>query len=68
MWTIGEVHIPSALLFDLGVYLIVVGLALHILRALGGQLDRDEEMRKQRARDKARSMRRRREVGVGKEK
>lgn len=53
---IGDVHVPSALLFDAGVYLIVVGLIMHILTSLGGQLDQDEEMRKQRARDRARSM------------
>jgi len=48
--------LPSALLFDAGVYLIVVGLMMHILSSLGGQLDQEEEMRKQRARDRARSM------------
>lgn len=53
---IGEIHIASALLFDLGVYLIVIGLTMHILNSLGGQLDRDEEMRKQRARDRARRL------------
>lgn len=53
---IGDMHIPSVLLFDAGVYLIVVGLIMHILTSLGGQLDQDEEMRKQRARDRARSM------------
>ncbi|MGP6174667.1 Na+/H+ antiporter subunit A [Corynebacterium sp. A21] len=53
---IGEMHIASVLLFDAGVYLIVVGLIMHILTSLGGQLDQDEEMRKQRARDRARSM------------
>lgn len=53
---IGEIHIASALIFDLGVYLIVIGLTMHILNSLGGQLDRDEEMRKQRARDRARRL------------
>ncbi|WP_080796747.1 Na+/H+ antiporter subunit A [Corynebacterium pacaense] len=53
---IGDVHVASALLFDLGVYLIVIGLVMHILHSLGGQLDRDEEMRKQRARDRARRL------------
>ncbi|QGU08355.1 Na(+)/H(+) antiporter subunit A [Corynebacterium occultum] len=53
---IGDMHIPSVLLFDAGVYLIVVGLIMHVLTSLGGQLDRDEEMRKQRARDRARAM------------
>ncbi|MCK2199988.1 Na+/H+ antiporter subunit A [Corynebacterium callunae] len=66
---IGEMHIPSALIFDLGVYLIVIGLVMHILTSLGGQLDRDEEMRKQRARDRARrlarNMRRKQAATVG---
>ena len=53
---IGNMSLPSALLFDAGVYLIVVGLMMHILSSLGGQLDQEEEMRKQRARDRARSM------------
>lgn len=53
---IGDVSLPSALVFDLGVYLIVVGLTLLILNSLGGQLDREEEMRKQRARDRARNL------------
>ncbi|ANE04903.1 Na+/H+ antiporter subunit A [Corynebacterium crudilactis] len=63
---VGEMHIASALIFDLGVYLIVIGLTMHILNSLGGQLDRDEEMRKQRARDRARRLARnqRREASV----
>lgn len=54
---IGDVHVASALLFDLGVYLIVIGLVVHILNALGGQLDKDEEDRKQRARERVQAMR-----------
>ena len=56
---IGDVSLPSALLFDAGVYLIVVGLALYVLSSLGAKLDQEEEMRKQRARDRARSLARR---------
>lgn len=55
---IGKVSITSVLVFDAGVYLVVVGLILHILDSLGAQLDRDEDMRKQRARDRARRLRR----------
>ncbi|MDY3126989.1 MAG: Na+/H+ antiporter subunit A, partial [Corynebacterium sp.] len=55
---IGGVSTPSALVFDLGVYLIVVGLTLYILNSLGGRLDEEEEIRKQRARDRARSLQR----------
>lgn len=50
------VSLPSALIFDLGVYLIVIGLALHVLHSLGGKLDEEEEIRKQRARDRARQL------------
>lgn len=53
---VGETHLPSALLFDAGVYLIVIGLIMHILTSLGGQIDQDEAARRQRARDRARSM------------
>nr|WP_152821758.1 MULTISPECIES: Na+/H+ antiporter subunit A [unclassified Corynebacterium] len=53
---IGETHLPSALLFDAGVYLIVIGLTMHILTSLGAQIDLDEAARRQRARDRARSM------------
>ena len=42
--------------FDLGVYLVVIGLTMHILHSLGGKLDEEEEIRKQRARDRARSL------------
>lgn len=54
---IGKVSLSSVLLFDAGVYLIVLGLTIRILDTLGGQLDQDEQMRKQRARDRARRLR-----------
>ena len=53
---IGAVSLPSALVFDLGVYLIVVGLTLYVLSSLGAKLDKEEDLRKQRARDRARSL------------
>lgn len=56
---VGDVSLPSALVFDAGVYLIVVGLTLYILNSLGAKLDEEEDMRKQRARDRARSLARR---------
>ncbi|MBI9001023.1 Na+/H+ antiporter subunit A [Corynebacterium sp. CCM 9185] len=56
---IGTVHVVSPLLFDAGVYLIVIGLVLHILRSLGAQLDIDEEQRRRRARERARRLARR---------
>ena len=36
---VGEVHIVTSLLFDVGVYLVVVGLMLDILRSLGSGID-----------------------------
>lgn len=37
----GDVKLVTALFFDLGVYLIVVGLVLDVLRSLGARLDED---------------------------
>ncbi|MEX3650334.1 MnhB domain-containing protein, partial [Mycolicibacterium porcinum] len=36
---LGSVKMVTALFFDLGVYLIVVGLVLDILRSLGARVD-----------------------------
>ena len=36
---LGDVKFVTSLLFDLGVYLIVVGLVLDVLRSLGARLD-----------------------------
>ncbi|SKU24868.1 putative monovalent cation/H+ antiporter subunit A [Mycobacteroides abscessus subsp. abscessus] len=35
----GHVKIVTAIFFDLGVYLVVVGLVLDVLRSLGARLD-----------------------------
>ncbi|MDO5645188.1 MAG: Na+/H+ antiporter subunit A [Dermabacter sp.] len=40
---LGEVELASALVFDIGVYLIVIGLVLDFLRTLGEQIDRHQE-------------------------
>ncbi|WP_124054642.1 Na+/H+ antiporter subunit A [Arcanobacterium ihumii] len=40
----GDVKIASALLFDGGVYLVVIGLVLEILRSLGAEIDRHGEI------------------------
>lgn len=40
---IGEVHFATSVVFDVGVYLIVVALVLEILRSLGAELDRQHE-------------------------
>lgn len=56
LWLVGPVSLPTALIFDAGVYLTVVGLAMHILNSLGAKLDIEEDMRKQRARDRKRAL------------
>lgn len=52
---LGDIKLVTALFFDLGVYLIVIGLVLDILRSLGARLDSKEEQL---------ALRRRVEVGV----
>jgi len=39
----GEIKIVSTLLFDIGVFLVVVGLMLDVLRTLGAEVDRQGE-------------------------
>src|SRR5699024_8802364 len=36
---VGDVHVVTSLFFDIGVYLVVIGLVLDILRSLGSGLD-----------------------------
>ncbi|MFN3520563.1 MAG: hypothetical protein ACK4YT_14060, partial [Sphingomonas sp.] len=36
----GELHLVSSLGFDVGVYLVVVGLVLDLLRTFGARIDR----------------------------
>jgi multicomponent Na+:H+ antiporter subunit A len=40
---VGHLHLITSLFFDIGVYLIVVGLVLDILRSLGAEVDRHIE-------------------------
>lgn len=40
----GSVHFATALVFDVGIYLAVLGLSLEILRSLGGEIDRHGEI------------------------
>ena len=40
---LGDVKLVTALFFDLGIYLIVVGLVLDVLRSLGARLDVENE-------------------------
>lgn len=40
---LGSLDVVSAAVFDIGVYLVVVGLVLDVLRSLGAELDRQQE-------------------------
>ncbi|MGC4855243.1 Na+/H+ antiporter subunit A [Micromonospora sp. DT4] len=40
---VGDAHLVTSLFFDIGVYLIVIGLLLDILRSLGAEVDRHIE-------------------------
>lgn len=40
---LGTISIGTSTIFDIGVYLVVVGLVLDILRSLGGEVDRQDE-------------------------
>ena len=40
---IGSLDVVSATVFDIGVYLVVIGLVLDVLRSLGAELDREQE-------------------------
>jgi multicomponent Na+:H+ antiporter subunit A len=51
---VGDLHLVSSVLFDIGVYLVVVGLVLDLLRALGSHIDR-QVLRERRAADAANS-------------
>ena len=44
LWGFGEVAIATAVFFDIGVYLVVIGLILEILRSLGAEIDRHGEI------------------------
>jgi multicomponent Na+:H+ antiporter subunit A len=37
---LGDVHLVTSVLFDVGVYVLVVGLVLDVLRSLGSGIDR----------------------------
>ncbi|RPF23405.1 Na+/H+ antiporter subunit A [Myceligenerans xiligouense] len=40
---LGDVHLVTSLFFDIGVFLLVVGLVIDILRSFGAELDRQAE-------------------------
>lgn len=41
---LGEIHLVSAMVFDIGVFLVVVGMMVDILHTLGAELDRQQEV------------------------
>ena len=40
---VGAIHLVTSVFFDIGVYLVVVGLVLDVLRSLGAEVDRQAE-------------------------
>ncbi|MGH8827562.1 MAG: MnhB domain-containing protein, partial [Jiangellaceae bacterium] len=40
---LGDIHFVTSIFFDMGVYLVVIGLMLDILRSLGGGIDQQGE-------------------------
>ncbi|HET7305099.1 MAG TPA: MnhB domain-containing protein [Segeticoccus sp.] len=44
---VGSVHVVTSLFFDIGVYLVVIGLVLDILRSLGSAIDTMQEQEEQ---------------------
>src|SRR5690606_15413281 len=49
---LGDPHLVTSLVFDIGVYLVVIGLLLDLLRTLGSRLDR-QILREERKREQA---------------
>ncbi|HEY9293061.1 MAG TPA: Na+/H+ antiporter subunit A [Microlunatus sp.] len=40
LWRVGDVHLVTSMFFDIGVYLVVVGVMLDLIRSLGAGIDR----------------------------
>ncbi|MGC5627607.1 Na+/H+ antiporter subunit A [Georgenia sp. Z1344] len=51
LWPFGDVHLVTTLFFDMGVFLVVIGLVLDILRSLGAEVDRHGELEGEQAPD-----------------
>jgi multicomponent Na+:H+ antiporter subunit A len=43
VWLFGHLEFVTSTFFDIGVYLVVIGLALDVLRSLGSEVDRQQE-------------------------
>lgn len=52
---LGDLHLVTSLLFDIGVYLVVIGLMFDILRTLGSALDEQIEAEDEAADDRGRA-------------
>ena len=44
---LGELHLVTSVFFDIGVYLVVIGLALDVMRSLGGGIDRHAQQQEE---------------------
>ncbi|QDP95929.1 Na+/H+ antiporter subunit A [Microlunatus elymi] len=40
LWLLGDIHLVTSVFFDIGVYLVVVGVMLDLIRSLGAGIDR----------------------------
>jgi len=43
VWLFGHVEFVTSTIFDVGVFLVVVGLTLDVLRSLGAEVDKQQE-------------------------
>jgi multicomponent Na+:H+ antiporter subunit A len=43
VWLFGHVEFVTSTIFDIGVYFVVIGLTLDVLRSLGAEVDRQQE-------------------------
>ena len=48
MKAVGEVEFVTSTIFDVGVYLVVIGLVLDVLRSLGAEVDRQTQAQRER--------------------
>ena len=64
VFLLGDVKLVTATAFDIGVYLVVIGLVVDVLRSLGSEIDRRGDEARM-AREKARRRRRRRHHRTG---
>ena len=47
VWLFGHLEFVTSTFFDVGVYLVVIGLTLDVLRSLGAEVDRQQEEEQQ---------------------